>query len=187
MKSNSDRIVKNSDMDEKVEKAKAEGATVMNGPFDVATHGRMAVIKDPTGAVFAVWQPLDHQGSGVWGVPGAATWSELGTNDTDKAGEFYANVFGWTKEPFGDMYTVLKNDNKGIGGMYKLTPEMGPMPPNWLLYFSVEDADAAVQKATELGAQVMRPAEEIPGVGRFAILTDPQGAAFAVIKTQPHG
>jgi predicted enzyme related to lactoylglutathione lyase len=173
--------------DEKVEKAKAEGATIMNGPFDVATHGRMAVIKDPTDAVFAVWQPLDHKGSGVWGAPNSACWSELGTHDPERAGEFYGNVFGWTKEPFGDMYTVLKNDDTGIGGMYKLTPEMGPVPPHWLVYFSVEDADAAVQKATELGANVMKPAEDIPGVGRFAILLDPQGAAFAVIKTQPHG
>lgn len=176
--------------DEKVEKAKAEGATVMNGPFDVATHGRMAIIKDPTDAVFAVWQPLEHKGSGVWGVPGAATWSELGTNDPEKAGEFYSNVFGWTKQPFGDSpipYTLLLNDGMGIGGVYKLMPEMGPVPPHWLVYFSVDDCDATVQKASELGAQVMKAADDIPGVGRFAILTDPQGAAFAIIKTQPHG
>ena len=175
---------------EKVEKAKAEGATIMNGPFDVATHGRMAVIKDPTGAVFAVWQPLDHKGSGVWGVPGSACWSELGTGDPDKAGDFYSKVFGWTREPFGDSpipYTIFQNDGVGIGGVYKLMPEMGPVPPHWLVYFSVEDADAAVQKATELGARVMKPADDIPGVGRFAILIDPQGAAFAIIKTQPHG
>jgi predicted enzyme related to lactoylglutathione lyase len=176
--------------DEKVEKAKAEGATIMNGPFDVATHGRMAVIKDPTDAVFSIWQPLDQKGSGVWGVPGSACWSELGTNDTERAGEFYSKVFGWTTEPFGDSpipYTVVKNENVGIGGIYKLMPEMGPVPPHWLIYFAVEDADAAVQKARGLGAHVMKPAEDIPGVGRFAILTDPQGAAFAIIKTQPHG
>ena len=176
--------------DEKVEKAKAEGATVMNGPFDVATAGRMAVIKDPTGAVFAVWEPKEHSGSAAWWVPNAACWIELGTGDTAKAGEFYSNVFGWTKEPFGDSplpYTVFKNNDAGIGGMYQLTPEMGPIPPHWLVYFAVDDCDAKVQKATELGARVMKPAEDIPGVGRFAILIDPQGAAFALIKTQPHG
>jgi predicted enzyme related to lactoylglutathione lyase len=176
--------------DEKVEKAKAEGATILQGPFDVATHGRMAVIKDPTDAVFAVWQALDHKGSGVWGVPNSACWSELGTNDPQKALEFYTKVFNWTTEPFGDSpipYTVIQNDDKGIGGAYKLMPEMGPVPPHWLVYFSVNDCDASVQKATELGAQVMKPADDIPGVGRFAILIDPQGAAFAIIKTQPHG
>ena len=177
------------DADEKVEKAKAEGATIMNGPFDVATHGRMAVIQDPTGAVFAVWQALEHKGSGVWGPPNSACWSELGTNDPERAIEFYSNVFGWTTEPFGDSpipYNVVKNDNRGIGGVYKLMPEQG-MPPHWLLYFSVADCDAAVQKATELGARVMKPVDDIPGVGRFAILLDPQGAPFALIKTQPHG
>lgn len=173
--------------DEKVEEAKAAGATIMNGPFDVATHGRMAVIKDPTDAVFAIWQPLDTAGSGVWGAPGSACWSELGTGNTQKAAEFYTKVFGWTTEPFGDFYTLFKNEGRGIGGTYKLMPEMGPVPPHWLVYFAVDDCDAAVQKATELGAKVMKPAEEIPGVGRFAILVDPQGAAFAVIKTQPHG
>jgi predicted enzyme related to lactoylglutathione lyase len=84
-------------------------------------------------------------------------------------------------------YTLFQNNGKGIGGAYKLLPEMGSVPPHWLVYFSVEDADATVQKATELGAHVMKPAEDIPGVGRFAILIDPQGAAFAIIKTQPHG
>jgi predicted enzyme related to lactoylglutathione lyase len=62
---------------------------------------------------------------------------------------------------------------------------MGPIPPHWLVYFAVDDCDAKVQKATELGARVMKPAENIPGVGRFAILTDPQGAAFALLKPEP--
>ena len=82
-------------------------------------------------------------------------------------------------------YTIFNNQDKGIGGMYQITPEMGPIPPHWMVYFAVEDCDAAVQKASGLGANVMRPAEDIPGVGRFAILTDPQGAAFALLKPQP--
>jgi len=173
--------------DETTEKAKAAGATVMNGPFDVSTLGRMAVIKDPTGAVFSIWQAKDNKGTAVSGVPNAPVWNELGTNDTQKAGEFYSNVFGWTKQMFpGPMeYTVFNNDGKGIGGMYQITPEMGPIPPNWLVYFAADDCDAKVQKATELGASVIRPAEDIPGVGRFAILADPQGAAFALLKPQP--
>src|ERR1043165_7175604 len=81
--------------DETAEKAKAAGATVLNGPFDIGTVGRMAVIKDPTEAVFAIWEPKDHQGSGIYNVPGALTWNELGTRDTATAGEFYTNVFRW--------------------------------------------------------------------------------------------
>jgi predicted enzyme related to lactoylglutathione lyase len=173
--------------DETAEKAKAAGATIMNGPFDVYTLGRMAVIKDPTGAVFSIWQAKDNKGSAAWGVPNAPIWIELGTNDTQKAGEFYSNVFGWSKQEFpGSMeYTVFNNEDKGIGGMYEITPEMGPIPPHWIVYFAVEDCDAAVQKARELGAIVIKPAEDIPSVGRFAILTDPQGAAFALLKPQP--
>jgi len=174
--------------DETAEKVKAAGATVLNGPFDVYTLGRMAVIKDPTGAVFSIWQAKDNKGSAVWGTTNAVVWNELGTNDTQKAGEFYSNVFGWTRQSFPSPmeYTVFNNEDKGIGGMYQITPEMGPIPPHWLVYFAVDDCDAAVQKATGLGANVMKPAEDIPGVGRFAILTDPQGAAFGLLKPQPH-
>ena len=175
--------------DETTEKAKAAGATIMNGPFDVSTLGRMSVIKDPTGAVFSIWQSKENKGSAAWGVANAPVWNELGTNDTQKAGEFYSNVFGWTKQMFpgpGPMeYTVFNNDDKGVGGMYQITPEMGPIPPHWLVYFAVEDCDAAVQKASGLGANVIKPAEDIPGVGRFAILKDPQGAVFALLKPQP--
>lgn len=173
--------------DESAEKAKSAGATVLNGPFDVHTVGRMAVVKDPTDAVFALWQAKEHHGSTIYNVPGSFCWNELGTRDTARAGEFYTNVFGWTAEPLPQSpveYTIFKNGDRGNGGMYKITPEMGPIPPHWLVYFAVDDCDAKVQKTTELGGSVMKPAENIPGVGRFAILQDPQGAAFAIIKLE---
>ena len=171
--------------DETAEKAKAAGATLLKEPFDVSTLGRMAVVQDPTGAVFALWQAGEHHGAGIYNGPGSLCWNELGTTDTQKAGEFYSGLFGWTRETnqFGPMeYTMFQNGDRAAGGMYKITPEMGPIPPHWLAYFAVDDCDATVQKATELGASVMKPADDIPEVGRFAILTDPQGAAFAVIK-----
>jgi uncharacterized protein len=175
------------DVDESAAKAKAEGATLLKEPFDVMTVGRMAVVQDPTGAVFALWQAKDHKGAGIYNVPNTFCWNELGTNDTQKAGEFYSNVLGWSRDTqnFGPMeYTMFKNGDRGAGGMYKITPEMGPIPPHWLVYFAVDDCDAKAQRATELGARVMKPADDIPGVGRFAILLDPQGAAFAIIKLE---
>jgi predicted enzyme related to lactoylglutathione lyase len=174
-------------VDETLEKAKDAGATVLNGPFDVPNAGRMVVIQDPTGAVFALWQAGQHHGAAAYNVPGTLCWNELGTRDTEKAGEFYSNLFGWSKESFSKSpveYTMFKNGDRGAGGMYKITPEMGPMPAHWLVYFAVDNCDAKVQKATELGGSVMMPAEDIPTVGRFAILQDPQGAAFAIIKLQ---
>lgn len=174
-------------VDETSAQAKAAGATLLQEPFDVFTIGRMSVVQDPTGAVFALWQPKEHKGSGIYNVPGSFCWNELGTTDMKKAGDFYSGLFGWGREDFADSpveYTMFKNGDRGAGGMYKITPEMGPIPPHWLVYFAVDDCDARVQKATELGGQVMKPADDIPGIGRFAILLDPQGAAFAIIKLE---
>ena len=177
--------VSTANADEAAEKAKAAGATILKEPFDVFTVGRMAVIQDPTGAVFAIWQAGTHAGAGIYNVPSSFCWNELMTTDTAKDGEFYSTVFGWSKDTqnFGPLeYTMFANSDRPAGGMLKITPDMGPIPPNWLVYFAVDDCDAKVKKATELGATVLKPADDIPGIGRFAILMDPQNAAFAIIK-----
>lgn len=175
--------------DEAAAQAAAAGGSVMKGPFDVATAGRMAIIQDPTGAVFALWQPKDMPGSGISHDFGTCCWQELGTTDTQKAKDFYTTLFGWATESFpGSMeYTIFKKSNEGVGGMYEITPEMGSIPPHWLTYFAVADCDATVQKATELGGSVVKTAEDIPGVGRFAILRDPASAVFAILKPIPPG
>ena len=173
--------------DDTAAKAQTLGGTVMQPPFDVMEHGRMAVIQDPTGAVFSVWQANQHKGAGLVNAPGSLCWNELMTVDTNKAGDFYAGLFGWGKDvqSFGPMeYTMFTHGGRPTAGMLKMTPEMGNIPPNWLVYFAVDDCDASVQKATELGGNVMKPADDIPGIGRFAILTDRQGAAFAIIKLE---
>ena len=170
--------------DDATAQAKSAGGSVMNGPFDVMTAGRMSVLQDSTGAVFAIWQPKETPGAGVHGEIGSFCWNELGTNDTQKAGDFYSTLFGWGTEKFpGPMdYTIFKNGDQGVGGMYKITPEMGPVPPHWLVYFAVNDCDATLEKVTQIGGGVIRPAEDIPDIGRFAILRDPASAVFAIIK-----
>lgn len=170
--------------DETAAKAKAAGATIMKEPFDVPGAGRMAVIQDPTGAVFAIWEAKGHTGVGIAGVSNTPCWNEVVTKDTQKAGEFYTNLFGWTKQQFGDDYAIFNNGDRGVAGMYQLTPEMGPIPPHWMVYFNVDDCDAIVQRTTELGGRVLKGATDIPTIGRFAILFDPQSAAFAVIKPE---
>jgi predicted enzyme related to lactoylglutathione lyase len=174
--------------DESAAKAKSLGANLMKEPFDVMDVGRMAVIQDPTGAVFAIWQAKKHKGAGIVNVPGALVWNELTTTDTARAGDFYSGLFGWgiDAKTFGSTdYTIFQNGDRGAAGMFKLTPDLADVPPFWLVYFAVDDCDAKVKKATELGATTIKPADDIPGVGRFAILQDPQGAAFAIIKTEP--
>lgn len=173
--------------DESATKAKELGATLLKEPFDVMAVGRMAVVQDPTGAVFALWQAGTHAGAGVVNAPNSLCWNELMTTDTAKDGEFYAGLFGWGKDTqdfAGLEYTMFSNGERPAGGMLKITPEMGPIPPHWLVYFAVDDCDAKTQKANDLGGTTMKPPDDIPGIGRFSILVDPQGAAFALIKLE---
>ena len=171
--------------DETAAKSKELGGTVIKEPFDVMTYGRMAVIQDPTGAVFALWQPGTHKGIGLSNVPNSLCWNELATTDTAKAGDFYTGLFGWGKheQQMGPMtYTSFMNGERPAGGMFIPPPEMGNVPPHWAVYFAVADPDATAKRAEELGAKICAPPMDIPGVGRMAAMMDPQGAAFAVIR-----
>ena len=170
--------------DETAAKAKTLGATVLQEPFDVMEAGRMAVITDPTGGHFCIWQPKVHQGIGVRGETNSLCWNELLTNDPEKAIEFYTGLFGWkTKTDTGAVaYTEIINGEDHIGGIMQIQPQMGPIPPHWGIYIAVADCDGTAQKATSLGGKQFVPPTDIPNVGRFAVLSDPQGAAFNVIK-----
>ena len=175
-------------VDESVARAKTLGAIVLAGAMDVAEHGRMAVLRDPTGAVISLWQPKQHQGVGLWGEVGSFCWSELMTRDTTAATEFYTAQFNWktkVSDAAGFAYTHWQNDGADIGGMMAILEEFGPMPPNWGNYVQVDNCDDTVAKATSLGAKVCMPPTDIPNTGRFATLQDPQGAMFSVIALMP--
>ncbi len=171
--------------DETQKKAEAAGGKALMPAFDVMDAGRMVMLQDPTGAVFAAWQPKRHHGAALVNEPGALCWNELMTGDPEAAKKFYAQVFGWNTEaqemPGMGTYTTVKVGDRANGGMMK-TPPGVPMPPNWGVYFAVNDCDATAKKAGELGAKVLMPPTDIPGTGRFATLQDPQGAVFSVIK-----
>jgi predicted enzyme related to lactoylglutathione lyase len=172
------------DADAAAAQAAKLGGKVIMAPFDVMDVGRMALIQDPQGAVVAVWQARKHFGAGVLDEPGALCWTELLTTDPAAASRFYTGLFGWTAEATQmgpTAYTVFKRGDKSAGGMMAIAPEMGPMPPHWLGYFAVEDCDESVAKAIMLGGEVALPPTEVPGVGRFSVLNDPQGAAFAIV------
>lgn len=173
--------------DEIVAKAKSLGGTIIKDAFDVMDVGRMAVIMDPTGAAFCIWQPKKHQGIGVKGEPNSLTWNELLTNDTTKASDFYTKLFGWTAKSHGGgtEYTEFVLGDTAFAGMMQIQPQMGPMPPNWGIYFAVADCDETARKATSLGARLYVPPMDIENVGRFSTISDPQGAVFSVIKLTP--
>jgi predicted enzyme related to lactoylglutathione lyase len=174
--------------DDTTKTAKDLGANVMAGPFDVFDLGRMSVITDPQGATFAIWEAKKQTGAGVTGETGTLVWNELATTDEDAALKFYTSLFPWrskSDDGLGMKYTEFHVGEKGIGGMYKLKPEMKGVPPNWIPYIAVDDCDATVAKAQSLGGSVMMPPMDIPKVGRFAVIGDPQGAAICVIAVSP--
>lgn len=159
------------------------GGSVLQEPFDVASYGRMAVCRDREGAVFSIWQPGTHIGVQVANEPGALSWCELAARDTDYAAGFYGELFGWqpkTREDF--PYVELYLGERAIGGIFPMDEQMQGIPPYWGVYFRVADCDAAVAKAKSLGGRVHFGPKDIPTVGRFAMLQDPQGAAFSVIQ-----
>jgi len=166
-------------------KARDAGATVFVEPMDVLDVGRMAIIADPTGAALGLWQPRRHTGAEIVNEPVSLAWNELETRDPDAAKPFYKSIFDWDADTaqMGDMeYTTWQLGGKPVGGMADITGRMpDAVPAHWLAYFAVEDTDATVDKAQASGGAVQVPAMDIPA-GRFAVLADPPGAVFGVIK-----
>jgi uncharacterized protein len=165
------------------------GAKVVFPPFDVYDAGRMAVLQDPTGAYFTVWQAKNSTGIGIAGVDGTLCWADLNTPDRTRAADFYSGLFGWqiTKEdedPSHD-YWHIKNGEEFIGGLPPATHRDPNAPPHWLPYFKVSDCDATTAKAQQLGAAVYLPPMTIED-WRMSILADPQGAVFAIVQLTPH-
>ena len=172
--------------DDAAKKITQNGGTVLQGPFDVFDAGRMAVLRDPTGAHVSVWQAKRHIGAGLINETGAVCWNELMTPDIQTAGRFYRTVFDWTSDQMdmggGMTYTMFKAGTIQVGGMMERPARLKDVPPNWLIYFGVGDCDASAAKVGQLGGTVMQPPTDIPNVGRFAVCKDGQGAAFALFQ-----
>ena len=171
-----------------VAKVKQLGGSVKMEPMKVGDVGTFAVVADPTGAVFSLWAPNKTEGSGDFkGKPGHWVWNELYTTDPDKAVAFYAGLAGFTDQPMdmGPMgtYHVLNFDGKGRAGAMK--SPMPDIPPHWLPYVQVEDADRTAERAKKLGGEIIVPPTDIPDIGRFAVLKDNQGAAIGILKPSP--
>lgn len=163
--------------DDAASKAEELGATVHAPPFDVMDAGRMAVIQDPQGAVFEVWQPKDIIGAELVNAPGALSWNELATPDVDAAKSFYGDLFGWTYSVFEAApgpYEVIQVGENGNGGIRE--PQEGE-PPNWSVFFATENAEAAAAKVEELGGKKVFGPLDI-GIAKINVVTDPQGAVF---------
>ena len=154
-------------------------------PMSVPDVGRMAVLRDPQGAVFAVFT-AEADSPGREGPPqvGEFSWHELATSDYEAGFDFYSALFGWQKTTAMDMgemgvYQMYGSGEHELGGMYNLLPEI-PAPPHWLLYAKVPDVEAAAETVKSLGGQVLNGPMDVPGGDRVVQCMDPQGAAFAL-------
>jgi predicted enzyme related to lactoylglutathione lyase len=184
--------VKVVDADETAEKVNGAGGSVFMEPFDLpADSGRMAVIADPSGAVVCIVQQKQHHGAELVNEVGSWTWNQLATPDLDAARDFYGKVFDWSLEhaaeappesPYWMWQVEGQRWEEGIAGAMVMGPETpAGTPPHWMVYFAVENADAAVETVERHGGALLFGPQAIP-VGRLALFTDPQGAAFGVIQ-----
>jgi uncharacterized protein len=196
--------------DETASKAREAGGSVVMEPFDVMDAGRMAVLTDPEGAMFMVWQANQNKGSQVVNEHGTNNFNNLNTRDLDSAKAFYGAVFGWETldldggavmwalPGYGDHLEELSPGlRKGmeemgaprdfadvVAGINRIRADQADTPAHWGLTFAVDDADEIAAKATELGAQVLVPPFDAPWV-RMAVIADPQGATFVASKFVP--
>jgi uncharacterized protein len=174
------------DANDTAKKVESAGGKVLMAPMAVMEEGTMAVFADPTGAVFCVWQAARMKGAELVNEPVSFSWNELATRDMNAAKAFYPKVFGWTPKanpmPDGSEYVEWQLNGKSIAGGMTMGAQFPPeVPPHWLVYFTVQNTDATVKRAQEIGGRVLAPAMDIPQ-GRFAVLANPEGAAFAVIQ-----
>ncbi len=189
--------------DDAAARVRAAGGTVLLEPFDVMSAGRMAVLADPEGAEFRVWQAGEHRGARIVNEPGSLNFNGLNTRDVGGAKAFYGAVFGW--ETLGmaggdQMWRLpgygefLERSDPGlrermaevgapdgfadvVGTISPLGDDQIGVPSHWRVTFGVEDADATARRADALGAQVVVPPFDAPWV-RMTVITDPQGATF---------
>lgn len=166
-----------------VRKGRTARGKVCMAPMDIMDKGRMAIVQDPSGAVVALWQAKAHSGAGLRDKPGTVCWHDLNTSKPGVASKFYMDVFAWTMEDKdfdGNAYHLFKLGRNDTCGMW---PKPHPkLPPCWITHWSVENCAKTVAKAKRLGGCALMNTTAIPSAGiSFAILTDPQGAAFGII------
>lgn len=170
------------DVESLIARVEDAGGTVMAGPHTVGESGRMAIFADPTGAVFGAWEPGQHTGAQVTGEHGAMAWCEVNTRDAEAAHSFYAEVLDYEASKMEGMdYWTLERDGKPHCGVLQMTEEWGELPPHWMAYFAVDDADAAAERVTGNGGSVAHGPFDTP-FGRICIIRDPLGAAVTLIQ-----
>ena len=174
------------DLEAAVERAKSAGGTVIFDPCDVLDVGRMAIIQDQEGAFLRLWHPLKHAGAGKMHEPGALTWFELATTNPESAADFYQKALGVEIKQDENVqefpYWLMWVGEQMVGGIIQIGEDWGPVPPNWGVYFGVDDVDATAAKALELGGSAIIEPRDLMDFARFSVLRDSEGAVFTIIR-----
>ncbi|MEO3975558.1 VOC family protein [Streptomyces sp. CAU 1734] len=178
------------------ETVRHSGGTLGVGPLDVEDAARIAIVTDPAGAIFGLWQPVAHGGIALSGTPGTPVWHELRTFSTESVTKFYETVFGYEPEPaaladddaddvigVGEDHVTLRLNGRRVASLHGVGRSVLPRDRGsyWMTYFAVEDTDVTAARVTELGGHVLEQPAEGP-YGRVATVTDPEGAVFTIIR-----
>lgn len=175
------------DADAAVAAVRAAGGTVVLEPMDVFDLGRFAVVLDPDGAAFQLWQARSFPGAGLFNAPGTLGWVELLTRAPERARSFYTAVFGWSVSTGGN-YTRWGVEGADFGGMITMDDKFPPeVPSHWLPYFAVEDVDDTALITAQAGGSLLMEPTTVPEGPRIAVLRDHQGAVFGVRAAQTEG
>jgi predicted enzyme related to lactoylglutathione lyase len=169
------------DVDATIAAAVAAGGTSCVGAMDVPAKGRMAMLTDPAGAAFGLWQPNGHNGFEAVNETGAPVWHQLSIRDFGRAIDFYVSVFGWQIQVEADTpefrYSNAIFDGEPLLGVMDLSIFPEAEPSSWTVYLGADDVDKTVEMITDNGGAVVRAAEDTP-YGRLAAVTDATGAGF---------
>ena len=180
------------DADATLARITSSGGTQVQPVVDVVDAGRMALFADTEGATAAIWEPRAHPGAGIMDEVGTVCWNELSAKDAERARGFYTAAFDWKPERkslgAAGEYTFwdVAGAPRVFGGMLQMTPEWGD-PPAWMTYFKVADCDESAALAADHGGTILYPPFDAPGVGRIAVLEDPTGSRFSVIRFSTTG
>jgi uncharacterized protein len=173
-----------SDIDADVARAREAGATIVAEPMEIPAQGHMAVLLDPTGASFALWQPIEHTGFGATDAHGTFSWAELSTPDPKTAAAFYSALFGF------DFGPVESDDTErydfGSGEQRVASVSRGAGEPRWRIYFAVDDVDAAAEAARHAGGDVLEDPFDTQ-FGRITVVRDPNGAEVDLLQPPARG
>lgn len=172
------------DVDALVDKVTEFGGTVVAEPFDVFDDGRMMMIQEPTGATVALWQAKNTIGAELVNTVGAMLWNELLTRDMQKSMDFFGELLGWEYQQDGENdYYMIVNKGRMNGGILEIDEDMGDMPSNFMAYYNVADLDASLEKVKSGGGAVHIQGDA-EGVGKFAMIADPQGALLYLMEAK---